>query len=85
MMPESAASMICIKPFTPIPTACARGTGWMSSFGHLIAFCDVCDVPTAVIIPREISDGIVAPGCEESALQILSKKKSRNYYIPQVD
>ncbi|XP_049744047.1 bifunctional purine biosynthesis protein ATIC isoform X2 [Elephas maximus indicus] len=61
------------------------GADRMSSFGDFIALSDVCDVPTAKIISREVSDGIVAPGYEEEALKILSKKKNENYCVLQMD
>ncbi|XP_023587038.1 bifunctional purine biosynthesis protein ATIC isoform X2 [Trichechus manatus latirostris] len=75
------------KTLTPISTAYARARGAdrMSSFGDFIALSDVCDVPTAKIISREVSDGIIAPGYEEEALKILSKKKSGNYCVLQMD
>jgi len=63
----------------------ARGADRMSSFGDWIALSDVCDVPTAKIIAREVSDGIIAPGYEAEALQILSKKKEGKYTIVQID
>ncbi|XP_075463348.1 bifunctional purine biosynthesis protein ATIC [Ascaphus truei] len=72
---------------TPLATAYARARGAdrMSSFGDFIAVSDVCDVPTAKIISREVSDGIVAPGYEEEALKILSKKKNGSYCVLQMD
>ncbi|KAM4626648.1 bifunctional purine biosynthesis protein ATIC [Discoglossus pictus] len=72
---------------TPLATAYARARGAdrMSSFGDFIAVSDVCDVPTAKIISREVSDGIVAPGYEEEALKILSKKKNGAYCVLQMD
>ncbi|XP_075685754.1 bifunctional purine biosynthesis protein ATIC [Rhinoderma darwinii] len=72
---------------TPLATAYARarGSDRMSSFGDFIAISDVCDVPTAKIISREVSDGIIAPGYGEEALKILSKKKNGNYCVLQVD
>lgn len=57
----------------------------MSSFGDFIALSDICDVPTAKIISREVSDGIVAPGYEEEALKILSRKKNGSYCILQME
>ncbi|XP_012506913.1 PREDICTED: bifunctional purine biosynthesis protein PURH [Propithecus coquereli] len=74
------------KTLTPISTAYARARGAdrMSSFGDFVALSDVCDVPTAKIISREVSDGIIAPGYEEEALKILSKKKNGNYCVLQV-
>uniref|UniRef100_A0A3Q3FSQ2 5-aminoimidazole-4-carboxamide ribonucleotide formyltransferase/IMP cyclohydrolase n=1 Tax=Kryptolebias marmoratus TaxID=37003 RepID=A0A3Q3FSQ2_KRYMA len=76
-----------LKDLTPLATAYARarGSDRMSSFGDFIALSDVCDVPTARIISREVSDGIVAPGYEEEALKILSKKKNGNYCVLQMD
>ncbi|XP_042535194.1 bifunctional purine biosynthesis protein ATIC [Dipodomys spectabilis] len=72
---------------TPVSIAYARARGAdrMSSFGDFIALSDVCDVPTAKIISREVSDGIIAPGYEEEALKILSKKKNGNYCVIQMD
>ena len=71
------------------PLACAyaraRGTDRMSSFGDFIALSDVCDVTTAQIIKREVSDGIIAPGYEPEALEILKSKKKGNYNIIQID
>ncbi|KAK1166214.1 bifunctional purine biosynthesis protein PURH-like [Acipenser oxyrinchus oxyrinchus] len=75
------------KDLTPLATAYARarGSDRMSSFGDFIAVSDICDVPTAKIISREVSDGIIAPGYEAEALIILSKKKNGNYCVMQVD
>ncbi|XP_053554782.1 bifunctional purine biosynthesis protein ATIC [Bombina bombina] len=72
---------------TPLATAYARARGAdrMSSFGDFIAVSDICDVATAKIISREVSDGIVAPGYEEEALKILSKKKNGSYCVLQMD
>ena len=71
------------------PLACAyaraRGTDRMSSFGDWIALSDVCDVTTAMIIKREISDGIIAPGYTDEALEILKTKKKGNYNIVKID
>ncbi|XP_065666127.1 bifunctional purine biosynthesis protein ATIC isoform X2 [Hydra vulgaris] len=63
----------------------ARGADRMASFGDFIALSDVCDVSTAKIISREVSDGIIAPGYEEEALAILSKKKGGQYCILSMD
>ena len=63
----------------------ARGSDRMSSFGDIIALSDVCDVPTAKIISREVSDGIVAPGFQHEALEILKKKKGGKYLVLQMD
>ena len=71
------------------PLACAyaraRGTDRMSSFGDWIALSDVCDVTTANIIKREVSDGIIAPGYTDEALEILKTKKKGNYNIVKID
>ena len=63
----------------------ARGADRMSSFGDFIALSDVCDVDTARIIKREVSDGVIAPGFEPEALEILKQKKKGNYNIIQID
>ena len=71
------------------PLACAyaraRGADRMSSFGDFISLSDVCDVSTARIIKREVSDGVIAPGYEPEALEILKGKKKGNYNIIQID
>lgn len=59
----------------------ARGADRMSSFGDIIALSDEVDVPTAKIISREVSDGIVAPSYSKEALEILSKKKGGKYLV----
>ena len=73
--------------FTPLASAYARARGAdrMSSFGDFIALSDVCDVPTATIIKREVSDGIIAPGYEPEALEILKSKKKGNYNVIEID
>ncbi len=63
----------------------ARGADRMSSFGDFIALSDVCDVATANIIKREVSDGVIAPGYEPEALEILKAKKKGNYAVIQID
>ncbi len=63
----------------------ARGADRMSSFGDFIALSDVCDVSTASIIKREVSDGVIAPGFEPEALEILKSKKKGNYNLIQID
>ena len=63
----------------------ARGTDRMSSFGDWIALSDVCDVTTAKLIKREVSDGIIAPGYTDEALEILKTKKKGNYNIVKID
>ena len=71
------------------PLACAyaraRGTDRQSSFGDWIALSDVCDVTTANIIKREVSDGIIAPGYTSEALEILKSKRKGNYNIVKID
>ncbi|XP_008308182.1 bifunctional purine biosynthesis protein ATIC [Cynoglossus semilaevis] len=76
-----------LADLTPLATAYARarGSDRMSSFGDFIALSDVCDVATAKIISREVSDGIIAPGYDEEALKILSKKKAGKYCVLQMD
>ena len=73
--------------FSPLANAYARARGAdrMSSFGDFISLSDVCDVPTAKIIKREVSDGVIAPGYEPEALEILKQKKNGNYNIIQID
>lgn len=63
----------------------ARGADRMSSFGDFISLSDVCDVSTAKLIKREVSDGVIAPGYEPEALEILKGKKKGNYNIIQID
>lgn len=63
----------------------ARGTDRMSSFGDFIALSRPCDVPTANLIKREVSDGIIAPGFDPKALEILASKKKGNYNIIEID
>ena len=71
------------------PLACAyaraRGADRMSSFGDFIALSDVCDADTAKLIKREVSDGVIAPGYTEEALEILALKKKGNYNVIQID
>lgn len=71
------------------PLACAyaraRGTDRMCSFGDWVALSDVCDVTTAKMIKREVSDGIIAPGYEPEALEILKTKRKGNYNIVKID
>ncbi len=71
------------------PLACAyaraRGADRMSSYGDFIALSDVCDVPTARIIQREVSDGVIAPGYEPEALEILKSKRKGTYNIIKID
>ena len=63
----------------------ARGADRMSSFGDFISLSDVCDVSTAMLIKREVSDGVIAPGYEPEALEILKTKKNGNYAIIKID
>ena len=63
----------------------ARGADRMSSFGDMIALSDVVDVPTASIISKEVSDGVIAPGYEPAALEILKKKKGGKYLVLEMD
>ena len=71
------------------PLACAyaraRGADRMSSFGDFIALSDICDKDTALLIKREVSDGVIAPGYTEEALEILHQKKKGNYNVIQID
>lgn len=63
----------------------ARGADRMSSFGDFISLSDVCDVATAKLIKREVSDGVIAPGYEPEALELLKQKKKGNYAIIEID
>ena len=76
-----------VKKFSPLSCAYARARGAdrMSSFGDFIALSDVCDVPTARLIKREVSDGVIAPGYEPRALEILQQKKGGNYCVLEID
>ena len=71
------------------PLACAyvraRGADRMSSFGDFISLSDVCDASTASVIKREVSDGVIAPGYTDEALEILHQKKKGNYVVIQID
>ncbi|RHU84135.1 phosphoribosylaminoimidazolecarboxamide formyltransferase [Clostridiaceae bacterium OM08-6BH] len=71
------------------PLACAyaraRGADRMSSFGDFIALSDICDADTAKLIKREVSDGVIAPGYTEEALEILKQKKKGNYNVIEID
>lgn len=72
---------------TPMASAYARARGAdrMSSFGDFISLSDVCDVATAKLIKREVSDGVIAPGYEPEALEMLKAKKKGNYNVIQID
>ena len=78
-----------IEDLDASPLACAyaraRGTDRMSSFGDWVALSEVCDVTTAKLIKREVSDGIIAPGYEPEALEILKSKRKGGYNIVQID
>lgn len=76
-----------LGPLSPLASAYARARGAdrMSSFGDFISLSDTCDVATAKIIKREVSDGVLAPGYEPEALAILKQKKNGNYNIIQID
>ncbi|XP_043495220.1 bifunctional purine biosynthesis protein ATIC [Polistes fuscatus] len=89
---DSVQAKLCqvddlINQLTPLSMAYARARGAdrMSSFGDFVALSDPCDIATAKIISREVSDGIIAPGYSEEALQILKKKKNGGYCILQID
>ncbi len=73
--------------YSPLASAYvrARGADRMSSFGDFIALSDVCDVPTAEFISHEVSDGIIAPGYEPEALEILKRKKRGTYNVVEID
>lgn len=74
------------EQLTPLAIAYARARGAdrMSSFGDFVALSDPCDVATAKLVSREVSDGIIAPGYAPEALEILKKKKNGNYCVLQV-
>lgn len=65
--------------------ACARGADRMSSYGDFVALSDVCDVETATLLKREVSDGVIAPGYSDEALAILKTKKKGNYCVLQMN
>ena len=73
------------KEFSPCAYARARGADRMSSFGDFIALSDVCDKDTASLIKREVSDGVIAPGFTDEALEILKAKKKGNYCVIKID
>ncbi len=78
-----------IEGLNDSPLACAyaraRGTDRMSSFGDWIALSDICDETTAKIIKREVSDGVIAPGYTDAALELLKSKRKGNYNIVKID
>ena len=73
--------------FTPLANAYirARGADRMSSFGDFISLSDVCDKETALVIKREVSDGVIPPGYTDEALEILKAKKKGNYNVIEID
>ena len=75
------------EPLSPLAAAYARARGAdrMSSFGDFISLSDVCDVPTAKLIAREVSDGVIAPGFVPEAFEILAKKRKGAYNIIEID
>ena len=92
VLPESlkkACFVDDIEGLDDSPLACAyaraRGTDRMSSFGDFIALSDICDVTTASLIKREVSDGVIAPGYEPEALEILKGKRKGSYNIIKID
>ena len=87
---DTLAKIYWVDDLGPLsPLACAyaraRGADRMSSFGDFISLSDVCDRDTAMLIKREVSDGVIAPGYTEEALEILKTKKKGNYNIIQID
>ena len=87
---ETLAKIYWVDDVTDLsPLACAyaraRGADRMSSFGDFISLSDVCDVATAKLIKREVSDGVIAPGYEPEALEILKAKKKGNYAVIEID
>ncbi|MCC8100897.1 MAG: phosphoribosylaminoimidazolecarboxamide formyltransferase [Clostridiales bacterium] len=87
---ETLAKIYWVDDYEDLsPLACAyaraRGADRMSSFGDFIALSDVCDRDTALLIKREVSDGVIAPGYTQEALEILAQKKKGNYNVIQID
>ena len=87
---ETVAKMYWVDDLGELsPLACAyaraRGADRMSSFGDFIALSDVCDADTAKLIKREVSDGVIAPGYTDEAIELLMQKKKGNYNIIQID
>ena len=76
-----------VEELTPLANAYARarGAARMSSFGDFISLSDECDAATAKLIKREVSDGVIAPGYSEEALEILKSKKNGNYNVIKID
>ena len=89
-LPETLAKIYWVDDLGELSSlACAyaraRGADRMSSFGDFISLSDVCDVDTAKLIKREVSDGVIAPGYTPEALEILKQKKKGNYNVIQID
>ena len=87
---ETLAKIYWVEDYENLsPLACAyaraRGADRMSSFGDFIALSDTCDRDTALLIKREVSDGVIAPGYTQEALEILGQKKKGNYNVIQID
>ena len=87
---ETLAKIYWVENYEELsPLACAyaraRGADRMSSFGDFISLSDVCDVATAKLIKPEVSDGVIAPGYEPEALEILKAKKKGNYAVIEID
>ena len=86
---ETLAQIYFVDKAKLSPLACAyaraRGADRMSSFGDWIALSDVCDVSTAMLIKPEVSDGVIAPGYEPEALEILKQKRKGNYNVVEID
>ena len=87
---ETLAKIYWVEDYENLsPLACAyaraRGADRMSSFGDFIALSDICDKDTALLIKREVSDGVIAPGYTEEALEVLAQKKKGNYNVIQID
>lgn len=87
---ETLAKIYWVEDYEKLsPLACAyaraRGADRMSSFGDFIALSDTCDKDTALLIKREVSDGVIAPGYTQEALEVLAQKKNGNYNVIQID
>ena len=86
---DAMKKMYFVEGMELSPLACAyaraRGADRMSSFGDWIALSDVCDASTAAVIRKEVSDGVIAPGYTEEALEILRQKRKGSYNVVQID
>ncbi|MCF0150947.1 MAG: phosphoribosylaminoimidazolecarboxamide formyltransferase, partial [Firmicutes bacterium] len=92
ILPEKLKKACFVENFAGLdesPLACAyaraRGTDRLCSFGDWVALSDVCDVATAKLIKREVSDGVIAPGYEPEALAILKEKRKGTYNVVKID